>query len=124
MSFAPTDLRSGSNLVDLDELPDGRLQLYKLGIMSGIRKRMAITLASNKNKTDEKEEEEEQTGDGGGRQKREKRKSALEQNLGSVMGAGGGGGNAQQDNDRTKTSKKETNEPVCTHELSPHLALA
>ena len=31
-----------SDVIDLDELPEGRMQLYKFGIMSGIRKRMQV----------------------------------------------------------------------------------
>ena len=33
---------TGGDVIDLDELPEGRLQLYKLGIMSGIKKRCVI----------------------------------------------------------------------------------
>ena len=36
---------SNGDTLDLDDLPQDRLQLYKLGIMSGIKKRLAHTLA-------------------------------------------------------------------------------
>ena len=77
-----------SDVLDLDELPLNRLQLYKLGIASGIRKRLAHVYAGQSAGAVEVSEEAD-----GATRKREKSKGALEQNL-------GGGGSSSQSADK------------------------
>ena len=72
-----------SEVIDLDELPLNRLQLYKLGIMSGIRKRLAHAIGDNAGAAEAAAEETEGT-----TKKREKRKGALEQNIGGSSSSG------------------------------------
>jgi hypothetical protein len=69
-----------ADVLDLDELPLNRLQLYKLGIASGIRKRLTHVYAAGQS-SGAVEVSEEQT-EGAATKKREKRKGALEQNIG------------------------------------------
>ena len=107
---------TGGEVIDLDELPEGRLQLYKLGIMSGIKKRLLITIASlsagaSSAAADAKAgAAEEEAAAAESRPKRERRKGALEQSLGSsgpAMGAGGGG-----QTEVKVTKHANANEPV------------
>ena len=103
----------GSNAaeINLDDLPQDRLQLYKLGIMSGIRKRLAHALANEASNSAEAaaeaQEQEQQAAEG--RQRREKRKGALELTMG-----GGGGVSASTSTEQEQKAKKskESNEPV------------
>ena len=103
---------TGGEVIDLDELPEGRLQLYKLGIMSGIKKRLLITLAALSAGSGAAQaaqgaaEEEAQAAEN--RPKRERRKGALEQSLGATGPATGGG----QATENSKQTKHATNEPV------------
>ena len=82
---------SDSLVIDLDDLPGSRHQLYKLGILSGIRKRMAIEMRANqtgKGKVDAGKAAENGN-DEQGKLQRVKRKSTLEQNLGNESTATG-----------------------------------
>jgi hypothetical protein len=73
---------SGGEVIELEGLPPDRLQLYKLGIMSGIRKRLALAVGdSGRGATEVREEDADQN-----KNKRVKRKGALEQNLGNSSG--------------------------------------
>ena len=63
------------DMLDLDELPQDRLQLYKLGITSGIRKRLAYEMREGANAAEVTEEEQTV--------KRVRRKGALEQGDGT-----------------------------------------
>ena len=118
-------------VLDLEELPDTRLQLYKLGISAGIFNRMAIEANSRQGKDKlEKEKELEQqakaaeaAADGGGKTK-VKRKGSLEDALGSAYASsgsggggnkegGGGGGGGEDAAAKAKASKtKESEGPV------------
>ena len=104
---------TGGDVIDLDELPEGRLQLYKLGIMSGIKKRLLITLQAaaathTADKNDKSGAAEEEAAAAENRPKRERRKGALEQSLGASAGPATGGGPTQE----VKVTKHATNEPV------------
>ena len=105
--------QTGGDIIDLDDLPEQRLQLYKLGIMAGIRKRMMLDKkekesegAAESGAKDGKEEGEQKDAEGAAVKKREKRKVALEQNIGGVATAG-----ATMDTSKVMT-KHATNEPV------------
>ena len=103
---------TGGDVIDLDDLPEGRLQLYKLGIMSGIKKRLVITLNSAQVSTADKDAKEkgaaeEEAAAAENRPKRERRKGALEQSLGSTTGPASGGPTTE-----VKVTKHATNEPV------------
>ena len=102
--------------MDLNELPDSRHELYKMGIASGIKRRMALELNNESKKaaaaaeaesTQKKEEEEAKEGN----PRRVKRKSTLEQNLGESGGGGGGGGggNVKAEGDSKAKGKKGQN---------------
>jgi hypothetical protein len=89
---------------------------YKLGIMSGIKKRLGIlataaTLASAAAAaaTSKEDAAEDTTGEGAGRPRREKRKIALELSMGS-SGGGGAAAAAEVDAADKKTHK------VCVRE--------
>ena len=69
---------TGGQSIDLEELPLDRLQLYKLGIMSGIKKRLALAVGDAAGDAAVQEEDANKEGT----RKREKRKGALEQNIG------------------------------------------
>lgn len=84
---------------------------YKLGIMSGIKKRLGIlataaTLASAAAAaaTSKEDAAEDTTGEGAGRPRREKRKIALELSMGS-SGGGGAAAAAEVDAADKKTHK-------------------
>ena len=101
------------HMIDLDDLPQDRLQLYKLGILSGIKKRLAFTLQANEAVAEVAEKEEEQTA-ADARPRREKRKGALELTMGGGGGFSGGGGGpaagAQEDSKKAKSAS--SNDPV------------
>ena len=92
LTYSSTTSSKGITM-DLNELPDSRHELYKMGIFGGIVKRMAIELnQTNKDKKKSAEaadhaddDEEKETN-----QRRVKRKSTLEQNLGNALGGGAG----------------------------------
>ena len=98
-------------IFDLDELPDTRLQLYKLGISAGIFNRMAweSNKSQEKNQKQEKEAEkqaaQEAAADGGGRA-RVKRKTSLEEGMGSAYGSSGGGGGGKEEAGGDKAAKR------------------
>ena len=79
-----------SDILALDELPLNRLQLYKLGIASGIRKRLTLAVGDNAGAAEVTEEAAEGTQ----AKKREKRKGALEQNVGGASVSQSGDKNA------------------------------
>ena len=102
-----------SDVLDLDELPLNRLQLYKLGIMSGIKKRLILTLqaaaaTTGGDKDQSKGAAEQEAAAAENRPKRERRKGALEQSLGASAGPATGGGPTTE----VKVTKHATNEPV------------
>jgi hypothetical protein len=85
---------------------------YKLGIMSGIKKRLGIlataaTLASAAAAaaTSKEDAAEDTAGEGAGRPRREKRKIALELSMGSSGGGGGAAAAAEADAADKKTHK-------------------
>ena len=102
---------TGGDVIDLDDLPEGRLQLYKLGIIAGIRKRLLLNSnsASHAAEAGEKDEKEKkgEAANEDGRPKREKRKGALEQNLGGVASA-----STSTQHETRHASKHASSEPV------------
>ena len=110
LTYSSTTSSQGITM-DLNELPDSRHELYKMGIFSGIKKRMALELKNESKKAQaaeaesaEKEAETEKDVN----PRRVKRKSTLEQNLGNAVG-GGGGGDIKADGDDKGKGKKGQN---------------
>ena len=100
---------TGGDTLDLDDLPQDRLQLYKYGIMSGIRKRLLLVFTNADATAAEAEvKEEEQAADA--RPRREKRKGALELTMGG--GVGGGTVSAASGSDDKAKAKINSNEPI------------
>ena len=115
LSYA--SMSSSKDVLDLNELPDGRLQLYKMGILSGIRKRMLLTIASDKtgaeDQTKAAEDDKAAAEQQEGHKRRERRKGALEQGAGQSFGSGGGGGAAvQASTEKTRGTGGHSTEPV------------
>ena len=108
LTYSSTSSSKGITM-DLDELPSSRNELYKLGIASGIRKRMIIELnqISQKDQKAADNAQEEAATEAHGNSRKVKRKSTLEQNLGNAALGGGGGG---KDDDGKKAHA--SNEPV------------
>jgi len=102
----------GSGAISLEELPQDRLQLYKLGILSGIKKRLAYTQQANEAVAEVTEKEEEQATDA--RPRREKRKGALDVSMGAGSSFSAAGGDAAGGQEATAVTKKTTvsNDPV------------
>ena len=102
---------SQSVAIDLDELPDNRHQLYKMGIMSGIQKRILLEsrLLQHGEAADAVKASQEDAS--AGARTRVKRKTTLEQNLGTALNAGSG---AVDD---------ELKARLATHQMEPVLDL-
>ena len=103
-----------SYVLDLDELPDTRLQLYKLGISAGIKKRMLLEANSRQGKEKEKLEAKEaeakaaasQEEASGAANKRSKRKTTLEENMGSAYASSGAAPAKNDDTEAGKVQKR------------------
>ncbi|KOO25536.1 hypothetical protein Ctob_008372 [Chrysochromulina tobinii] len=97
----------GSGAISLEELPQDPLQLSKLGILSGNKKRLAYTRQANEAVAEVTEKEEEQATDA--RPPREKRMGALDFSMGAGSSFSAAGGQ-----EATAVTKKTTvsNDPV------------
>ncbi|KOO32568.1 hypothetical protein Ctob_010543 [Chrysochromulina tobinii] len=80
----------GSGAISLEELPQDRLQLSKLGILSANKKRPAYTQQANEAAAEVTEKEEEQATDA--RPRREKRMGALDVSMGAGSSFSAAGG--------------------------------
>ena len=102
---------SSKDVVDMNELPDGRLNLYKMGIVAGIRKRMLLNVASEKTKQDGKDAKgaaevvEDTKDEGAAPQRRERRKGALEQGGGGMSFSAAGPSSGGSENEKTKAPR-------------------
>ena len=119
---ASNGAKEGNEFVlDLNELPDTRLQLYKLGISAGIYNRMFLETNSRQGKEKQEQEKAEKQAaeaakeEGGGRTK-QKRKGTLEDAMGSAYASSGsaaGGKEGGETEAKAKASKvKESDGPV------------
>ena len=116
LTYSSTASSKGVTM-DLNELPGSRHELYKMGIFSGIRKRLGIELsqASKEKKVqaaeaaaDSAAAQAQEDEDKQGNPRRVKRKTTLEQNLGNALGGGGGSGGKDEEGKKGHAS----NEPV------------
>ncbi|KOO22422.1 putative leucine rich repeat protein [Chrysochromulina tobinii] len=102
---------SNKDVVDMNELPDGRLNLYKMGIAAGIRKRMLLNVVSEKSKQDGKDAKGaaevvvDTKDEGAAPQRRERRKGALEQGGGGMSFSAAGPSPGGSENEKTKAPR-------------------